>query len=132
MGKNIWRVPRHHTHELKSFDCPNPEAIDHKSFARRASAIDGTSVNILGARRPASELEMSAYREVFSTRKLDQALKSLRTSMLRRFKGRKVDQIFNMVDTDGSGRIDRLELKVLLRKLGLFHMFPGKVIDAIF
>ena len=52
--------------------------------------------------------------------------------MLRRFKGRKVDQIFNMVDTDGSGRIDRLELKVLLRKLGLFHMFPGKVIDAIF
>ena len=40
--KNIWRVPRHHTHELKSFDCPNPEvnnALQLFNLAQILSAL---------------------------------------------------------------------------------------------
>jgi hypothetical protein len=131
---DIWRAPHAHTHTLKSFagHDPNREAVDHDGWGRRPSASNGTSVNILGARRPGNLHEMFQCREEFTGRRLEQALKSVRGAMVRRFKGKDVKATFNAIDSDGNGGIDRRELAAVLRKLGLTHMFPIALQKAVF
>jgi hypothetical protein len=129
---DIWRAPLHHTAPLKSGYDPNPEAVDRSNWKRRASAANGTSMNILGARRPASLLEQSLCSETFSKRRVEQGLKSLRNSMVRRFEGKNLRAVFDSIDIDQNDEIDRRELKVLLRKMGMLHLFPADVIKGVF
>jgi Ca2+-binding EF-hand superfamily protein len=52
--------------------------------------------------------------------------------MVRKFKGKNVKRMFDSIDADGNGSIDRKELGALLRKLGLIHMFSRQLLNDVF
>jgi hypothetical protein len=128
--KKIWRCPEHHTATVRSFADPNMEATCMKK--RRPSAIDGTSMNILGARRIGSAMELAATREEFSMRKREKALQSLQGSIMRKLGGKDIEKVFHIIDSDNNGTLSPFEVKMAYRKLGVFHLMSPQLCNAMF
>jgi Ca2+-binding EF-hand superfamily protein len=128
--REVWRCPEHHTAKLTTFVDPNKEATCMKK--RRPSAIDGTSMNLLGARRISSEAEKAALSEEFSARKRERALHSVHASIIRKLDGKDIEKVFNTIDTDGNRTLSRFEVKTALRKIGVFHLMSPQICKAMF
>eukprot|EP00935_MAST-01C_sp_MAST-1C-sp1_P002066 g2066.t1 len=126
---SLWQRPDYNANApLVAFGFANNPRKD----VRRPSAIDGSSIQLLGARRISDERELQRCKDVFLDRKMDRSMMAAQAAVFKKIGKKNWESTFNQFDTTGKGEITLLQMRKALKKMGVYYTMSEQLVKHLF